>query len=331
MDPPLIFLNYFVDPKRRSRHYQALLTDLGSTNYVLTDRRSTADAPRVRIIINKTRELSTEVRGDFPHLAGICLHTTDNWMATFDRDKSSIQIQAADTDRGTDVAEVATLLMLIGLKRLTERSRWHALRSPKRFYRQLIAPLASETIGGHNWTGASTLTAYRKRVGIVGYGLIGHQIHRRLEAFGAQVFYHHTRRFSHIIEERLGMQFLELPSMFRQCDIIFVQLPLTSTTQGLIGSPELTLAKSNLVLVNCGRAAVINKRALFQALKKKRVAFYGADVFWREPMPLWDRFRFMRNVYVTPHFSESEAGRVPHDRHVARALRILVRAIDADL
>ena len=252
-------------------------------------------------------------------------------MATFDRDKSSIKIQAADTDRGTDVAEVATLLMLIGLKRLTERSRWHALRSPKRFYRQLMAPLASETIGGHNWTGASTLTAYRKRVGIVGYGLIGHQIHRRLEAFGAQVFYHHTRRFSHIIEERLGMQFLELPAMFRQCDIIFVQLPLTSTTQGLIGSPELTLAKSNLVLVNCGRAAVINKRALFQALKKKRVAFYGADVFWREPMPLWDRFRFMRNVYVTPHFSESEAGRVPHDRHVARALRTLVRAIDAEL
>ena len=331
MDPPLIFLNYFVDPKRRSRHYQALLTDLGSTNYVVTDRLSPADAPRVRIIINKTRELSTEVLGEFPHLAGICLHTTDNWMATFDRDKSSIQIQAADTDRGTDVAEVATLLMLIGLKRLTERSRWHALRSPNRFYRQLIAPLASETIGGLNWTGASTLTAYRKRVGIVGYGLIGHQIHRRLEAFGAQVFYHHTRRFSHIIEERLGMQFLELPSMFRQCDIIFVQLPLTSTTQGLIGSPELTLAKSNLVLVNCGRAAVINKRALFQALKKQRVAFYGADVFWREPMPLWDRFRFMRNVYVTPHFSESEAGRVPHDRHVARALRILVRAIDADL
>ncbi|HIA49430.1 MAG TPA: hypothetical protein EYN90_02420 [Acidobacteria bacterium] len=331
MDPPLIFLNYFVDPKRRSRHYQALLTDLGSTSYVVTDRLSPADAPRVRIIINKTRELSTEVLGEFPHLAGICLHTTDDWMATFDRDKSSIKIQAADTHRGTDVAEVATLLMLIGLKRLTERSRWHALRSPKRFYRQLTAPLASETIGGHNWTGASTLTAYRKRVGIVGYGLIGHQIHRRLEAFGAQVFYHHTRRFSHIIEERLGMQFLELPSMFRQCDIIFIQLPLTSTTQGLIGNQELALAKSNLVLVNCGRAAVINKRALFQALKKKRVAFYGADVFWREPMPLWDRFRFMRNVYVTPHFSESEAGREPHDRHVARALRTLVRAIDADL
>ena len=331
VEPVLIYLNYFVHPSRRSQHYRNLLADLDPTKYVVTDMLSAGDEPRVRIIVNKTRELSAAELTDFPRLAGICLNTTDHWMVSFDYKHASLHIQTVETDRGTDVAEVATLLMLTGLKRISASSRWHAFRSPTRFYKQLIAPRASETVGAHNWTGTTTLTAYRRQVGIIGYGLIGHQIHRRLRSFGAKVFYYHPQRFSTSIEERLGIEFLEIQSLFRQCDIIFVQLPLTTATEGLITNDELSLAQPHLVLINCGRAAVIDKSALSRALTKQRIAFYGADVFWREPVPLWDRFRFRRNACVTPHFSESVADRVPHDRYVARALGNLVRTIDASL
>ena len=163
VDPSLIFLNYFVDPKRRSRHYRDLLANLDPTKYVFTDTLSAGDEPRVRIIVNKTRELSANTLATFPHLAGICLNTTDQWMLTFDDNNSPITIQTVDTDRGTDVAEVAVLLMLTGLKTLADGARWHAFRSPTRFYRQLVAPTAGETVGAHNWTGTSTLTAYRKK------------------------------------------------------------------------------------------------------------------------------------------------------------------------
>ena len=329
MEPSLIFLNYFVDPKRRNRHYRDLLTHLDPTKYVITDALSAGDEPRVRIIVNKTREVSANTLEAFPHLKGICLNTTDRWMLTFDDGHPNITVHTVDADRGTDVAEVALLLMLTGLKTLTARSRWHAFRSPTRFYRQLAAPVASETVGAHNWTGTSTRTAYRKKVGIVGYGLIGHQIQRRLKAFGAHVFYNHSTRFSALIEKRLDIQFLEREQLFRECDIIFVQLPLTAATENLITDKELAVAQPHLVLINCGRAAVINKAALSHALRTQQIAYYGADVFWREPMPLWDRFRVMRNVCITPHLSESVTDRIPHDRHIAKTLDQLVRTIDA--
>jgi len=329
VEPSLIFLNYFVDPKRRNLHYRDLLTHLDPTKYVITDALSAGDEPRVRVIVNKTRELSANTLKAFPHLKGICLNTTDRWMLTFDEDNTDIAFQTVDTDRGTDVAEIALLLMLTGLKTLNGRSRWHAFRSPTRFYRQLAAPIASETVGAHNWTGTSTLTAYRKKVGIIGYGLIGHQIQRRLKAFGADVFYNHSTRFSALIEKRLDIQFLDREQLFQDCDIIFVQLPLTTATEDLITNKELAVAQPHLVLINCGRAAVINKAALSHALRAQQIAFYGADVFWREPMPLWDQFRVMRNVCITPHLSESVTDRIPHDRHVAEALDQLVRTIDA--
>jgi len=327
-EAPIVFLNYAIDPKRRSRQLAALAADLGSTTYRLTDALAPADGPRVRILVNKTRELSAEAISGFPNLRGICLQTTEDWMLTFDRRSSALEVRMPDIDCGTEVAEVAVMLMLVGLKRLGERPRWHAFRSPTRFLRQLVPPTATEATGGHNWASARTWTAYRKRIGIVGYGLIGREIHRRIEAFGAEVLYHHRRRFSPGVEQRLGMSYRELPEMFRECDVIFVQLPLTEKTRGLVGAAELAEAKSNLVLVNCGRAAVVNKQAVARALRERRIGFYGADVFWREPMPLWDRFRFLSNALVTPHFSQSIADAPSHERAVARALAQLVGDVD---
>jgi len=322
-DGPIIFLNYAVDPNRRSRHMAALACDLGGAAYVFADALAPDDAPRVRILVNKTRELSDGTLTGFPNLRGICLQTTEDWMLTFDRASAPIRVGATDVDRGTDVAEVALMLMLVGLK-LAERPRWHSLRSPGRLYRRLFPSAATETAGGHNWTAARTRSAYRKRVGIVGYGLIGREIHRRVEAFGAEVLYHHRRRFSDVVERRLRMTYRDLPELFRECDVIFVQLPLTEKTRALVGEPELALAKPHLVLVNCGRAAVVDKPALERALGERRIGFYGADVFWREPMPLWDRFRFLSNVFVTPHLSESVTDAPSHERAVARALGALV-------
>jgi len=328
-EPPVVLLNYHIDPHRRTRHFAAIAAELGESTYALVDASSPSDRSRVRILVNKTREVSAEMLAQFPRLKGICLNTTQDWMLSFDRTAFPLKVRGVETDRGTDVAEVAILLMLLGLKRLHELPRWHALRSASRMLRQLAPPRATETVGGHNWASARTLTVYRKRVGIIGYGLIGREIHRRLEGFGATVLYHATTRFSPAIEHRLRIEHREIPALFEECDVIFVQVPLTAATRGLIAQRELARAKPTLVLVNCGRAAVIDKPALASALRDRCIGFYGADVFWREPMPLWDGFRFLRNVRITPHFSESVLERSDHDRNVARALATLAREIDA--
>jgi lactate dehydrogenase-like 2-hydroxyacid dehydrogenase len=201
--------------------------------------------------------------------------------------------------------------------------------APLRALWRLLSPRpATETTGAQNWTGVVTEAAYGKRVGILGYGLIGREIHKRLAGFGTTVHYHRATPYSRAVEERIGATYLPLAEMIRACDIVFVQLPLTERTSGLIGRDLLRDCKPGLLLVNCGRAGVIESDALYTALRAGRVAYYGADVFWHEPRPLLDRFRWLRSCYVTPHMAGSLA--VPQD-FTARLIDALKRFVQSDL
>ena len=64
-------------------------------------------------------------------------------------------------------------------------------------------------------------------------------------------------------------------------------------------------ARHGLVLINCGRAGVIHAVDLYRALRAGRLGFYGADVFWHEPVSPWNRFCRLANVLITPHMAES--------------------------
>jgi phosphoglycerate dehydrogenase-like enzyme len=228
--------------------------------------------------------------------------TSEDWPATFDRSQYPVLIRTADTNRGTEVAELALAHVLVGLKRLRQIPKVGSLRS---FVRTLLPRTAGEAVGAHNWMRMKTGTLYRKTVGIVGYGLIGHEIRRRLSGFGCEVDYFHSHRFSPVIESQLSITWSALEELFARADVVIVQLPLNDRTTACIDSAILRRARPGLVLVNCGRAGVIDRQALEQWLRFDRTAYYGADVFWKEPTPAWDRLRFRRNVFITPHMAES--------------------------
>jgi len=80
-------------------------------------------------------------------------------------------------------------------------------------------------------------------------------------------------------------------------------LPLTPDTHGFVGKKEIAAMRPHAYIVNIGRGSVIDQHALIAALKEKRIAGAGLDVFEREPLeaesPLWD----MENVILTPHMS----------------------------
>jgi phosphoglycerate dehydrogenase-like enzyme len=86
-------------------------------------------------------------------------------------------------------------------------------------------------------------------------------------------------------------------------DWVVLALPLTSGTRGLIGARELAAMQSGAWLINIARGAVVDERALVEALRRRTIAGAVLDVFTEEPLPaahpLWD----LDNVVITPHIS----------------------------
>jgi phosphoglycerate dehydrogenase-like enzyme len=66
-----------------------------------------------------------------------------------------------------------------------------------------------------------------------------------------------------------------------------------------------------MLLVNCGRAEVIEENCLIEALNKGIFSAAGLDVHYYEPLPCTHALCTMNNVILTPHMAES-GGRAPH-------------------
>lgn len=295
----VVFQNFYTNDERIDAARQ-VYAERGLT--MLDKLRN--DEKRINWIVTKTRYIDDDFVARFPSLRGIVVLGTEAWMVHLN-DARHIAVVVIDEDRGYEVAEHAMALLLAALKRLPRASVLRRELSPGGLMSFFVTRSAGEAHGAHNWSGMVTDTLYRKNVGIVGYGLIGREIHKRLAGFGANVFYYHRTRYPEMIERRLDMTFASLDDLFASCDAIFVQLPLCPDTERLISTDILGKAKPGLVLVNCGRAAVIDEDALYGVLRRNRIAFYAADVFWREPISYFDRFRRLKNCLITPHMAES--------------------------
>ena len=84
-------------------------------------------------------------------------------------------------------------------------------------------------------------------------------------------------------------------------DWVVCALPLTPETRGLIGSRELGLMRTDAILVNTARAAVVDEAALLHVLRHRDIGGAALDVFWEEPLAPDHPILDLDNVTVTPH------------------------------
>lgn len=89
-----------------------------------------------------------------------------------------------------------------------------------------------------------------------------------------------------------------------QAKLVSIHAPLNPTTRGMIDKKSLSQAKE-VILVNTSRADIIDRLVLEEALNSQKVIFYGADVFWGEPLNFQDpwvcQFLKRKDVLITPH------------------------------
>jgi phosphoglycerate dehydrogenase-like enzyme len=132
---------------------------------------------------------------------------------------------------------------------------------------------------------------------LLGYGAIGKLIEPRLAAFGVEVTT--VRRSAG--PGTLGPQ--DWQARLGEFDWVILAVPATPETTGLIGAAELAAMKSDAVVINIARGAVIDQPALVAALAEKRIGAAFLDVTTPEPLPADDPLWSLDNAHVTMHLS----------------------------
>ena len=87
----------------------------------------------------------------------------------------------------------------------------------------------------------------------------------------------------------------------KRADVISVHLRLSPETEGLIGEKEFDLMKPTAIIINTARGAIIDHQALVEALREKKIAGAGIDVYPVEPISADDPLLKLDNVVLPPH------------------------------
>src|SRR6201997_3567193 len=137
-------------------------------------------------------------------------------------------------------------------------------------------------------------------LGIVGLGKLGTRTANIAKAFGMKVIAWSQNLTAEKCREA-GVDYATKDDLFRQSDFITIHVVLSGRTRGLVGAAELALMKPTAFLINTSRGPIVDEAALIAALRQRKIAGAGLDVFDVEPLPLGHPFRTMDNVVITPH------------------------------
>ena len=142
-------------------------------------------------------------------------------------------------------------------------------------------------------------------LGILGMGRIGQAIARRgAHGFGMRVIYHNRSRLDAEKEAACGARYVSREDLFSQADHVVLVLPYTPAAHHTVGAAEIALMKPTATLVNIARGGIVDENALVAALREKRIAAAGLDVFEGEPK-VNPELLTVPNVVLTPHIASA--------------------------
>jgi len=142
-------------------------------------------------------------------------------------------------------------------------------------------------------------------LGIIGMGRIGQGIAKRgAHGFGMKVIYHNRSRLSAALEADCKASYVSKEELLRSADHVVLVVPYSAESHHTIGTAELNLMKPTATLVNIARGGIVDDAALAQALRHKRIAAAGLDVFEGEPQVHPDLLT-VPNVVLTPHIASA--------------------------
>lgn len=153
---------------------------------------------------------------------------------------------------------------------------------------------------------------YNKTVGVVGTGKIGQCFAQIMKGFGCKILAYDIRPNPACLE--IGVNYVELPKLLQQSDIISLHCPLLPSTHHIINADSLQHLKPGAMLINTSRGGLIDTNAVIRAIKSGQVGYFGIDVYEREDSLFFedlsdtviqdDTFQLLQsfpNVMITAH------------------------------
>jgi D-lactate dehydrogenase len=143
-------------------------------------------------------------------------------------------------------------------------------------------PQACARVREHNFSldGLLGFDLHGRTVGIIGTGKIGTVFGKIMQGFGCKVLANDA--VPNEVCQSMGIQYVSINDLYQHADIISLHCPLTPDTHHLINSAALAQMKPGVMLINTGRGALIDSKAIVKALKQKTIGYLGMDVYEEE-------------------------------------------------
>lgn len=137
-------------------------------------------------------------------------------------------------------------------------------------------------------------------LGLLGFGRIPKMVAQKAKAFGLNII-----AYDPYVTPEVGLQYnvtiLPLKDVLQKADIISVHVPLTKDTENLLNEQTLSWMKPEAIVINTSRGPLIDEKALYHALKDKKIGYAGLDVTVQEPIQKDNPLLTLDNVIITPH------------------------------
>lgn len=159
-----------------------------------------------------------------------------------------------------------------------------------------------------NWEKADLpfgVDLFGKTLGIVGMGNIGVAVAKRAQASGMKVVYHNRNRRAD--ESALNVKYIPFDDLLANADFIVVMVPLLPESRGMFGQAQFAKMRPSTYFINAARGALVDTDALYDALRKGKIAYAAIDVTDPEPLPPNHPLLSLPNILVTPHIGTATA------------------------
>jgi D-3-phosphoglycerate dehydrogenase len=153
---------------------------------------------------------------------------------------------------------------------------------------------------GEPWQKFAGIEIEGRTLGVVGLGKLGSKVAGMARAFGMNVIAWSPNLTAERCKEA-GVGYASKEELFATADIITIHVVLSERSHGLVGAADLARMKPTAYLVNTARGPIVDEAALLEALRQKKIAGAGIDVFATEPLPVDHPFRKLENLVLTPH------------------------------
>jgi glyoxylate reductase len=141
-------------------------------------------------------------------------------------------------------------------------------------------------------------------LGLIGVGRIGRGVAHRAKGFNMRVLYYDPQPLPPDAERDLNAMRVEIGNLLAESDFVSVHVPLTQQTHHLLSTQQFAQMKRTAILINTSRGPVVDEAALVEALKAKKIAGAGLDVYEREPA-VHPGLLAMPNVVLAPHIASA--------------------------